>query len=115
MYVLLASYHVEWCGFFRAGLDDGTCALLARFPRIIYISCNPVTLARDVEKLKTTHSIHRAAAFDQFPYTHHLEAGVYLIRKAGATIAEETYSVEKIAAVIAPEDDDPASKKPKLQ
>ena len=106
-----------WCGVCRAGLDDGTCALLARFPRIIYISCNPATLARDVEKLKTTHFIHRAAAFDQFPYTHHLEAGVYLVRKAvaGTNLTEEAPSVD-IAAVIVPEDDnDPASKKPKLQ
>ena len=40
-----------------------------------------MTLARDVQKLLTTHRIVRAAAFDQFPYTHHLEAGVFLVRR----------------------------------
>eukprot|EP00600_Ochromonadales_sp_CCMP1393_P014734 CAMPEP_0175007242 /NCGR_PEP_ID=MMETSP0005-20121125/6296_1 /TAXON_ID=420556 /ORGANISM="Ochromonas sp., Strain CCMP1393" /LENGTH=436 /DNA_ID=CAMNT_0016262649 /DNA_START=66 /DNA_END=1373 /DNA_ORIENTATION=+ len=65
----------------RAGLDPDTCQLLSRFEKIVYISCNPVTLARDVEKLLETHSIQRVAAFDQFPYTHHLESGVFLVKK----------------------------------
>lgn len=77
----------------RAGLDDGTCALLSTFPKIVYISCNPVTLARDVEKLVKTHRIVRFAAFDQFPYTHHLESGVLLIRKDSAE--EKQCQIEK--------------------
>lgn len=68
----------------RAGLDPDTCKLLSRFPSIVYISCNPETLARDVKMLSATHEVARLAAFDQFPYTHHLEAGVYLVRKEGA-------------------------------
>jgi hypothetical protein len=31
-----------------------------------------------------THEVVRLAAFDQFPYTHHLEAGVLLVKKEGA-------------------------------
>lgn len=65
----------------RAGLDGNTCQLLCQFRAIVYISCNPETLARDVKIMSSTHEVKRMAAFDQFPYTHHLEGGVYLIRR----------------------------------
>lgn len=65
----------------RAGLDPGTCKLVAGFKSIVYISCNPLTLVRDLGELCKTHAIQRLAAFDQFPYTHHLECGVYLVKK----------------------------------
>ena len=72
----------------RAGLDGATCALLCKFRAIVYISCNPETLARDVKMMIATHEVKRMAAFDQFPYTHHLEGGVYLVRREGqATLA----------------------------
>lgn len=64
----------------RAGLDAGTCALLQRFDNIVYISCNPDTLAANLQVLCQTHRITRCALFDQFPYTHHMEAGVLLQR-----------------------------------
>ncbi|MGJ8514452.1 tRNA (uridine(54)-C5)-methyltransferase TrmA [Carnimonas bestiolae] len=63
----------------RAGLDDDSCAQLARYSRIVYISCNPDTLERDIERLSATHEIARLALFDQFPYTHHCECGVLLV------------------------------------
>lgn len=66
----------------RAGLDPNTCELVAEFDNIVYISCNPDTLASNLEELTKTHSISRFAMFDQFPYTHHSECGVYLTRKA---------------------------------
>ncbi len=62
----------------RAGLDSGTRALASQFPTILYISCNPDTLARDLETLLQTHQMERMALFDQFPYTHHREMGVLL-------------------------------------
>lgn len=65
----------------RAGCDLLTCQLMSEFDKIIYISCNPETLARDAEILKKTHDLIRVAAFDQFPYTHHLEAGAVFIKK----------------------------------
>lgn len=65
----------------RAGLD-AQCRDLARgFERLVYVSCNPVTLARDVADLRSTHAITAVAAFDQFPYTDHLECGVVLERR----------------------------------
>jgi tRNA (uracil-5-)-methyltransferase len=71
----------------RAGLDPLTTALISQFEKIVYISCNPETLARDVQALSATHEIARVAAFDQFPYTHHLEGGVFLVKKAAAETA----------------------------
>jgi len=65
----------------RAGLDSATIELVSHIDSIIYISCNPQTLARDLEVLTQTHSIEQAAIFDQFPHTSHIESGVFLRRK----------------------------------
>lgn len=62
----------------RAGIDDATLKLLQGFHRIIYISCNPDTLAANLNTLTQTHRIVKFALFDQFPYTHHVESGVLL-------------------------------------
>lgn len=62
----------------RAGLDDTTRALAKNFEKIIYISCNPETLHRDLEELTKTHKIINFALFDQFSYTNHIESGVVL-------------------------------------
>jgi tRNA (uracil-5-)-methyltransferase len=65
----------------RAGIDDKTIALIQRFDNIIYISCNPLTLADNLQELSKTHKVKRAALFDQFPFTEHIESGVYLERR----------------------------------
>lgn len=65
----------------RAGLDPATLELVQGYQRIIYVSCNPETLATNLETLHKTHQISRCALFDQFPYTHHIEAGVLLERR----------------------------------
>ncbi len=62
----------------RAGLDDDTLELAARFDNIIYISCNPETLFHNLEKLGGTHRVERFSLFDQFPYTDHRECGIIL-------------------------------------
>jgi 23S rRNA (uracil1939-C5)-methyltransferase len=49
-------------------------------PRIIYISCDPATLARDI-KLLQNYKVTRACAVDMFPRTKHVEAIVKLERK----------------------------------
>lgn len=66
----------------RAGLGEEPCAFAQRFEHVLYISCNPDTLLRDLELLSTTHTVDSIALFDQFPYTHHLEVGVKLTKKA---------------------------------
>lgn len=67
----------------RSGLDAPTVELARGFDNILYISCNPETLRDNVAALQDSHAIAASAAFDQFPYTHHLECGV-LLKKRGA-------------------------------
>ncbi|EXJ41469.1 tRNA (Uracil-5-)-methyltransferase family protein [Vibrio parahaemolyticus VPTS-2010_2] len=66
----------------RAGMDVDTCKMVQGYERIMYISCNPETLKENLDILSETHNVTRFALFDQFPYTHHMEAGVLLERKA---------------------------------
>jgi tRNA (uracil-5-)-methyltransferase len=65
----------------RAGLDDASCAQISGYERIVYISCNPETLAQNLGLLTRTHRIERFALFDQFPFTDHCECGVMLTRR----------------------------------
>lgn len=62
----------------RAGLSDEVCKFGTKFKNIIYISCNPTTLKRDILKLSRTHKILKFAIFDQFANTDHIECGVIL-------------------------------------
>ena len=62
----------------RSGLDDATLAMVKEYSNIVYISCNPDTLKSNLQVLTQTHKVLRFALFDQFPYTHHAECGVYL-------------------------------------
>ena len=50
-------------------------------PKIIYISCNPMTLARDLKDLQTEYELKKASVIDMFPYTHHCETVCILTRK----------------------------------
>ena len=65
----------------RAGLDADTERLVSRFNDIIYVSCNPETLAHNLKTLSKTHDVKQLAVFDQFPYTHHIESGVWLKKR----------------------------------
>ena len=62
----------------RAGLDSSTIDLISDIEYIIYISCNPDTLARDLGILNNSHKVEDAAIFDQFPHTSHIESGIFL-------------------------------------
>ncbi|MDO4435980.1 MAG: tRNA (uridine(54)-C5)-methyltransferase TrmA [Cardiobacteriaceae bacterium] len=62
----------------RAGIDDNTLQLLKNFDAIIYISCNPTTLAENLKALYPEYRITQVALFDQFPQTNHIECGVIL-------------------------------------
>jgi len=65
----------------RAGLDEQSCHQISEYAQIVYISCNPATLAENLTLLTKTHDIERFALFDQFPFTHHCECGVLLTRR----------------------------------
>jgi 23S rRNA (uracil1939-C5)-methyltransferase len=67
----------------RSGLGDGVARLLAgvNAPRVIYASCDPATLARDlVGLLRAGYRVERAHLVDLFPQTFHLESVLHLIR-----------------------------------
>ena len=59
----------------RSGSDKKTlntiCNILPK--KIIYISCNPVTLVRDLKQLDDYYDIKNIRLFDMFPQTHHVE------------------------------------------
>lgn len=74
----------------RGGLDEHTIAILPRFQRILYISCNPISMMANIEGLRSTHRIAACALFDQFPYTDHMEAGLVLERRADPTDRHST-------------------------
>ncbi|ADN09318.1 tRNA (uridine(54)-C5)-methyltransferase TrmA [Sulfurimonas autotrophica] len=65
----------------RSGMGEYSCKFASRYNHIVYISCNPQTLLDDLDILCKTHDITDMALFDQFPYTHHVEMGVKLIKK----------------------------------
>jgi len=65
----------------RSGMDELSCRFAARYENIVYISCNPETLVRDLEILSQTHEVVDMAIFDQFPYTHHVEMGAQLKKR----------------------------------
>ncbi|MDD3342657.1 MAG: tRNA (uridine(54)-C5)-methyltransferase TrmA [Sulfurospirillaceae bacterium] len=62
----------------RAGMDEKSLEFISQFETIIYISCNPITLKRDLEFLTQKFTIEHFALFDQFPHTEHIESGVIL-------------------------------------
>jgi tRNA (uracil-5-)-methyltransferase len=64
----------------RSGLDHDGEELASRFEQIVYISCNPETLKTNLKALTKTHKVQHFALFDQFPYTHHIECGVFMTR-----------------------------------
>jgi 23S rRNA (uracil1939-C5)-methyltransferase len=67
----------------RAGVGAEVCALLARIssPEIVYVSCDPVTLARDLKLLVAAgYNIAEIHMVDMFPQTFHLETVAILRR-----------------------------------
>ena len=67
----------------RTGLGAEITALLAEIaaPALVYVSCDPATLARDLRALIASgYRIHSITLADLFPQTFHLESVVHLRR-----------------------------------
>jgi 23S rRNA (uracil1939-C5)-methyltransferase len=66
----------------RIGLGDEVTALLSARPpaRLVYISCDPATLARDAARLASVLGMSAVHAFDLFPQTSHVETVARLDR-----------------------------------
>ncbi len=69
----------------RAGLDSRVIAALAEKgpEKIIYVSCDPATLARDIKRLlQKGYQLESVTPFDQFPQTYHIETICLLARES---------------------------------
>ncbi len=66
----------------RTGLSERGVRLLRelRARRVLYVSCNPATLARDLSRLSGSYGIAGIEAYDFFPQTHHVETLAVLER-----------------------------------
>ena len=67
----------------RAGMHTSVVSaiLYAAPKRIVYVSCNPATQARDVQLLSEAYKVVEILAVDMFPHTHHVENVALLERK----------------------------------
>lgn len=67
----------------RAGMhEDVVNTILSAAPqRIVYVSCNPATQARDLNLLDSMYRVARVQPVDMFPHTQHVENVVQLVRK----------------------------------
>jgi 23S rRNA (uracil1939-C5)-methyltransferase len=59
----------------RAGMHEKAVRFLLDLasPRIVYVSCNPSTQARDLQLLSEKYEVLKSRAVDMFPHTHHIE------------------------------------------
>ena len=67
----------------RAGMhEDVVKQVLAMAPpKIVYVSCNPATLARDIGLIKDKYTMAGVQPVDMFPHTPHIECVAGLIRR----------------------------------
>lgn len=68
----------------RAGMhEDVVKAIVSASPeRIVYVSCNPATQARDIQLMSCKYAVSAVQPVDMFPQTHHVENVVLLKRKS---------------------------------
>ncbi|MFT7057319.1 MAG: 23S rRNA (uracil1939-C5)-methyltransferase [Roseivirga sp.] len=68
----------------RAGMHESVVKMLIKIEakKIVYVSCNPATQARDLAWLNEKYSVERVQPVDMFPQTHHVENVVLLVLRA---------------------------------
>jgi 23S rRNA (uracil1939-C5)-methyltransferase len=69
----------------RAGMHEDVVKMIisASPAKIVYVSCNPSTQARDILYLSDKYEVAMVQPVDMFPHTHHVENVTLLIRKGG--------------------------------
>jgi 23S rRNA (uracil1939-C5)-methyltransferase len=76
----------------RGGMHDELITTLLQIaaPRIVYVSCNPATQARDLALLSKSYEVVALQPVDMFPHTHHIENVALLeLKPAGDQTPEE--------------------------
>ena len=68
----------------RSGIHPKVCLYLAECgaDRIIYVSCNPTTMARDIEILAQNYKVEKIQPVDMFPHTYHIESVCLLVKRS---------------------------------
>jgi 23S rRNA (uracil1939-C5)-methyltransferase len=66
----------------RTGVDPAVSSILLErpVPKILYVSCDPGTLGRDLERMRAAYAVQSVRSFDLFPQTEHVETVVSLER-----------------------------------
>ena len=67
----------------RAGVEEPVIEVILRAApeRIVYVSCNPATQARDLQLMDAAYRVEAVQPVDMFPHTHHVENVVKLVRR----------------------------------
>lgn len=67
----------------RAGMHADVVEMLNRSgaKRIVYVSCNPATQARDIALMNDLYRVEQVQPVDMFPHTHHVENIALLVKK----------------------------------
>lgn len=67
----------------RAGMHEALIDTLLTIaaPTLVYVSCNPATQARDLQRLDSLYQVNLVQPVDMFPHTHHIENIVRLTRR----------------------------------
>ncbi|MCC5941723.1 MAG: 23S rRNA (uracil(1939)-C(5))-methyltransferase RlmD [Balneolaceae bacterium] len=67
----------------RSGMHPDVVTMFTKLnvPTIVYVSCNPSTMARDLNILKEFYDVERIQPVDMFPQTYHIEAVAKLTRR----------------------------------
>ena len=88
----------------RKGLDELARDAILRMlpPRVVYVSCDPATLARDIAELcGAGYVLERAQAFDLFPRTNHVETVVLLSQQKPDDTIEIDLDLDELDATTA--------------
>jgi 23S rRNA (uracil1939-C5)-methyltransferase len=67
----------------RAGIHENVAKVIreAAPQKIVYVSCNPATQARDISLLTDLYDVLEVQPVDMFPHTHHVENVMVMVRK----------------------------------
>ena len=73
----------------RAGMHEEVvkAIVLVQPEKVVYVSCNPSTQARDILLMSQDYHVEKVQPVDMFPHTHHVENVVLLIRKPNKNLS----------------------------